>query len=670
MPRSTYRRSLFAVISGALLMIAVTAGATDIKDPTEIIRSLAPIEYLPHHSGKRGPAVDLTIPFALGSAELKPEGRAQLRALGEALASEKLKDQAIEIAGHTDASGDAAFNRTLSKRRAQAVRTFLIESFGFSRERFHVVGYGEDELKNPLLPRARENRRVEISVVAGNAPQRSPAPARQQQMSATSGSDLRTDPAAAEALKAKAERDGSVGVIVALSTANTSSEDIRAVAESGGWQSFNDHIHGLQSRAMDRLGWVNFNDLVRFDYTPAMAMRVDGNQLDELLTSNAAMQVYEDTQNTFSLSRSGPLVGVRSGEQATHLGSGVSVAVIDSGVDGSHPFLHNKLIAEACFSGKYQDEQVRFYSACPSGEEVEIGAGAARPCLKTKFMCGHGTHVAGIVAGSGDTFSGVAAAADIVAVQTFVIMEGGHCPAREACVIVPDSLIIRSLEWVFHNRDKYRIAAVNLSLGGGRFDGRCDDSPYRRIISFFNMFDIAVVAASGNDGFENSMSEPACLSGVVSVGATTYADTVAEFSNSSPYLDFLAPGHSQQPVGQDWGILSSVPGGLFQRPSMSAPHVAGAFAALKSAVPEASVNEMTEAMRQTGQSILDPRNGRSHPRIQVDAAIAKLQQMIAMRPVEAKPEPEPKTMSKPQSIDGIQIENGESAIGEDGKIEW
>ena len=89
MLRSTYRRSVFAVISGALLIAAATAGATDQKDPTEILRSLAPIEYLPHHSGIRGPAIDLSIPFALGSAELKPEGRAQLRALGEALASDK-----------------------------------------------------------------------------------------------------------------------------------------------------------------------------------------------------------------------------------------------------------------------------------------------------------------------------------------------------------------------------------------------------------------------------------------------------------------------------------------------------------------------------------------------------------------------------------------------------
>jgi subtilisin family serine protease/outer membrane protein OmpA-like peptidoglycan-associated protein len=673
MLRSTYRRSVFAVISGALLIAAATAGATDQKDPTEILRSLAPIEYLPHHSGIRGPAIDLSIPFALGSAELKPEGRAQLRALGEALASDKLKNQAIEIAGHTDSSGEAEFNRRLSERRAQAVKNFLIERFGFSRERFRVVGYGEDELKNPLVPRASENRRVEISVIAAGASSRAPAPARQQQMSATNGFDLRIDPVAAEALRARAKRDGGVRVIVGLAAIGAPSDDIWETHERSGWQSLNDHIRSLQGRALNRLGWTNFNNLVRFDYTPAMAMRVNANRLDELLTSNAITQVYEDALNSFSLSQSVPLIGVESGNDGEPLGSGVSVAVIDTGVDGNHPFLRGKLVAEACFSAHGLMGPSPFRSACPSGKDEEIGIGAGRPCPETVFACDHGTHVAGIAAGAGDTFSGVAAAANIVAVQVSIIIEGTVCGELGKCSSSLDSNVIRALEWVFFNREKYKIAAINLSLGSGRYEGRCDQHPMRRAYALLRRVGIVVVSSSGNDGFENSMGLPACISEVVSVGATTYADTVAEFSNSSAYLDFLAPGATLQPIGRDKGILSSVPGNRFLRfegTSMAAPHVAGAVAALKAAVPAATAGEIIEAMRLTGPLITDTRNGRSQPRIQVDTAIAKLQQMVAARPVEAKPEPKPKTSPKPQSIDGIRIENGESAIGEDGKIEW
>ena len=157
---------VFAFLAGILFVAGQPLRATDIKDPTEIIRSLAPIEYLPVHSGlHRRLSIDLTIPFALDSAEILPDARTQLRALGEALSSEKLKSQHIEIAGHTDASGAANYNRRLSQRRAEAVAKFLVDSFGFRLERFHTIGLGEDELKNPLLPRSSENRRVEISSI-------------------------------------------------------------------------------------------------------------------------------------------------------------------------------------------------------------------------------------------------------------------------------------------------------------------------------------------------------------------------------------------------------------------------------------------------------------------------------------------------------------------------
>ena len=105
---------------------------------------------------------------------------------------------------------------------------------------------------------------------------------------------------------------------------------------------------------------------------------------------------------------------------------------------------------------------------------------------------------------------------------------------------------------------------------------------------------------------------------------------------------------------------------------MSAPHVAGAFAALKSAAPEAAPAEMIEALRQSGLAVLDKRNGRSNPRIRVDKAIEALQKIIAARAAKSKPEakPEPKAKSGVGSIDGIRIENGEAPIGEEGRIEW
>lgn len=158
----------------ALLLVPILAASTalaDVKDPNEIIRSLAPIEYLPEHGGQaRGPSIDLSIPFALNSAKLKPGAETQLRALGEALRSTALKEKIVEIGGHTDAIGDADYNLRLSKQRAETVREYLVKSFGLSKNKLRVVGFGEARLKNKLIPDASENRRVEITVVNALVP--------------------------------------------------------------------------------------------------------------------------------------------------------------------------------------------------------------------------------------------------------------------------------------------------------------------------------------------------------------------------------------------------------------------------------------------------------------------------------------------------------------------
>ena len=133
---------------------------------TEIIRSLSPTSGTNGDEGEPADrSVDLDIRFALNSAELLPEARRQLQALGSALTSEELKASRFQIAGHTDASGPTDYNLKLSTARAEAVAVYLASEFNVEPSRLVAVGYGEERLKIPTDPLAEENRRVEVRLV-------------------------------------------------------------------------------------------------------------------------------------------------------------------------------------------------------------------------------------------------------------------------------------------------------------------------------------------------------------------------------------------------------------------------------------------------------------------------------------------------------------------------
>jgi outer membrane protein OmpA-like peptidoglycan-associated protein len=103
---------------------------------------------------------DLLITFKLGSAELTDEGALTARNFALALSNAAIADVRFEIAGHTDASGSAERNMTLSQARADAVRAYLVGQ-GVSPERVEARGYGSTDLALPNDPKAAANRRVE-----------------------------------------------------------------------------------------------------------------------------------------------------------------------------------------------------------------------------------------------------------------------------------------------------------------------------------------------------------------------------------------------------------------------------------------------------------------------------------------------------------------------------
>lgn len=108
------------------------------------------------------PSADLTVYFEFNSADITSQARPTLMTLGRALTSPELRESQFMIAGHTDAKGKAPYNQSLSERRAQSVREFLIKEFQLEPRKLVSVGYGKERLKFPAKPYAGENRRVQI----------------------------------------------------------------------------------------------------------------------------------------------------------------------------------------------------------------------------------------------------------------------------------------------------------------------------------------------------------------------------------------------------------------------------------------------------------------------------------------------------------------------------
>jgi len=114
-------------------------------------------------------SVSLNIQFEHNSSALKAAASVQLHQLQLALTSPSLRADRFVVAGHTDAQGNARYNKRLSLRRAETVKRFLVSS-GVDARRIDTVGYGSERLLAPDHPYDARNRRVEIRDLGAAAP--------------------------------------------------------------------------------------------------------------------------------------------------------------------------------------------------------------------------------------------------------------------------------------------------------------------------------------------------------------------------------------------------------------------------------------------------------------------------------------------------------------------
>jgi uncharacterized repeat protein (TIGR02543 family) len=362
--------------------------------------------------------------------------------------------------------------------------------------------------------------------------------------------------------------------------------------------------------------------LKTFEFIPYIALHASQADLDFLLASPEIISIEEDRLSEPMLNLSAPHIGATTAWTSGYTGAGQTVAVLDTGVDKTHPFLSGKVVSEACYSTNSSSST----SLCPGGVSASTSSGSAMPCTGATG-CDHGTHVAGIAAGKGASFSGVAKDANLIAMQVFSRTSTG--------IGAFNSDTVKALERVYELRNTHNVASVNMSLGSGLYTSFCDsaDRFHKAAIDNLRSVGIATIVAAGNDGATRSIAAPACISSAVSVGSV-YADAghnnncrgwslglsstdqIACSSNSASFLNLLAPGAM---------INSSIPGGAFgdkNGTSMAAPQVAGAWALYKQRFPQSSVTTSLRAFEQTGTQVLDPRNNITKPRINVAQALS------------------------------------------------
>jgi subtilisin len=415
-------------------------------------------------------------------------------------------------------------------------------------------------------------------------------------------------PAAAQPadLMAEAQAKGAVRVILKIAAPWFLGEarlrgDGQAVARQRA------DISNVQAAAVAVLAGTTHRVLWRYETSPFIAVEVTPDALVALASSPVVESLTRDFTLSPKLADSGPIVQAPQLHAAGITGTGQGVIIVDTGIERAHPFFSGRVVAEFCL--------VSTPDGCPNGS---TGPGAANP------VGDHGTHVAGIAAGSGVSFSGMAPGADIIAMRV----------ASSAGISFAD--VKAAFDRAVTLKDTRTIAAVNVSLGtDALFSTVCDDEdgPFglKPDVDALRASGIATVVATGNDGNTGSISYPACLSSVIRVSATTKTDVIASYSNLAPALEsstLLAPGG-----GDGAGsICSSVPFSSFSTcsnagtegpfaafagTSMATPHVTGAWALLKEVNPNATVDDILAALHKTGQPITDKTTGVTYRRIRI-----------------------------------------------------
>lgn len=384
----------------------------------------------------------------------------------------------------------------------------------------------------------------------------------------------------------------------------------------------------------------------KFKYIYSFAAEVTFDGLEQLNQDPEVQLIEEDITLYPHLSQGIPVIHALNA-RSTYNGSGISIAVTDTGIDTMHPRLGGAAFPNTKVIGGY-DFGMNDSDPTPAGNA-------------------HGTSVAGIAAGDlgtvGDYIGGVASGAKLYALK--ISNDTNHSASSAD--------MIEAWEWALtHKNDDSNnpILVVNTSFGGGRYTATCDSASSGMTQAAANAVaaGISIFVSSGNDGFCDATGWPACITHVNSVGAvydanigtpgwcvssyscapgkfatggcssgyaayetSTSADKVTLYSNSASFLTIFASSNNAYTTditgsgGYSSGDYTTSFGGT----SAASPYAAGAAAVLQHAAKTLTGNYLTPAQvknyfTSTGNNITDTKVAITKPRVNLENAVYRI----------------------------------------------
>ncbi len=377
----------------------------------------------------------------------------------------------------------------------------------------------------------------------------------------------------------------------------------------------------------------------KFKYVFGFSAEVTLEGLKDLIENTNVLSIQKTKIFHAQLAQGMPLINATD-VRSTYNGSGIGIAICDTGIDYTHPRLGGGGFPNSKVVGGY-----------------DFGDNDADPMDQN----GHGTACAGIAAGAlgteGDYIGGIANDAKLYALK---ISFGSGGSAYE------DDMVA-AWEWSVDNVDSGSnpIKIISTSFGGGRYFGSCNGDSLTMTAAAVaaELAGITIFAASGNEGYCDSIGWPACISNVISVGAVydddigrnppkgyvgcldkgscvgnkgryclpgkwyeddpANEDQVTTYSNSASFLDLLAPSNWATTTKMGGGYWDTANG--FGGTSAATPYAAGAAVCLQSAALATTGSyldpaEVRSKLINTGDQITDPKSRITKPRVNLGTA--------------------------------------------------